>query len=67
MRVLDMMVRVATLGQEHLQSVQNSGFLEQLIKILHKVDFLLKLNCVELLTTLALAPSTWSQLEFSPT
>ena len=45
MRVLDMMVRVATLGQEHLQSVQNSGFLEQLIKILHKEDFLLKLNC----------------------
>jgi hypothetical protein len=39
-----MLVRVATLGQEHLQSIQN--FLEQLIKILHKEDFLLKLNCV---------------------
>lgn len=63
MRVLDMMVRVATLGQDHLQSVQNSGFLEQLIAILHKDDFLLKLNCVELLTTLALAPHGQKYME----
>ena len=63
MRVLDMMVRVATLGQEHLQSVQNSGYLEQLIKILHKEDFLLKLNCVELLATLALAPHGQKYME----
>jgi len=55
-RVLEMMIRMATIGEEHLLSVQKSGFLDQLIKILHTEDFLLKLNCVELLTTLALAP-----------
>jgi len=55
-RVLEMMVRVGTLGEEHLQLAQNSGFLEQLIKMLQTEDFLLKLNCVELLTTLAQAP-----------
>jgi len=62
-RVLDMMVRVAAIGEQHLLSVQNSGFLDQLIKILHTEDFLLKLNCIELLTTLALAPHGQKYME----
>eukprot|EP00092_Neocalanus_flemingeri_P003439 GFUD01003687.1.p1 GENE.GFUD01003687.1~~GFUD01003687.1.p1 ORF type:complete len:499 (-),score=180.28 GFUD01003687.1:555-2051(-) len=63
MRVLDMMVRMATLGEEHLQSVLNTGFLQQLISILHTDDFLLKLNCVDLLTILAMAPHGQKYLE----
>ena len=62
-RVLDMMVRVATLGEEHLLSVQTTGFLDQLTKILFTDDFLLKLNCVEMLTMLAMAPHGQKYIE----
>lgn len=63
MRVLDLMIRVATLGEDHLQSVLNTGFLQQLVNMLHTEDFLLQLNCVELLTTLALVPHGQKYLE----
>jgi len=65
MRVLDMMVKVAVLGEEHLQSVIKTGFLQQLINMLHTEDFLVKLNCVELLTMLALVPHGQKYLECS--
>ena len=55
-RVLDMIVRVSTLGEEHLLFARNSGFLEQLFKMLETEDFKVKLNCVDLLATMALAP-----------
>jgi len=63
LRVLDMMVRVATLGEEHLQSVINTGFIKQLISMLHTEDFLMKLNCVEQLSTLAMVPHGQKYLE----
>ena len=62
-RVLDMMVRVSTLGEEHLLFAKNSGFLEQLFKMLQTEDCMVKLNCVDLLTTMALVPHGLKYIE----
>jgi len=54
MRVLEMSVKIAQLSQDHLQAVEKIGLLSQLVSILNSSDFLLQLNCIELLTQLAI-------------
>ena len=54
MRVLELAVRVSQLSEDHLQRMDKTGMLTQLVDILASSDFLLQLNSVELLTQLAI-------------
>jgi len=63
MRVLDLIVKIAIIDEHHLESVRKTGFLDILVKAIHNDDFLLKLNCIELLTTLGLTPHGQKYME----
>ena len=54
MRVLELVVKVSQLSEDHLQRMDKTGMLSQLVDILASNDFLLQLNSVELLTQLAI-------------
>ena len=63
MRVLDLVVKVAQISEDHLEAVRATELLCQLPEILASSDFLLQLNSIELLTDLALTSHGQKYLE----
>jgi len=53
-RVLDLMVRLTQLSEEHLVAVEATGFLQQIVNQVHIDDILVQLNAIELLIHLAM-------------
>jgi len=53
-RVLDIMVRLTQLSEEHLVAVEATGFLQQIVNQVQIDDILVQLNAIELLIQLAM-------------
>lgn len=65
LRVLELVVKVGVLGEEHLQAMVSCGLVAPLVALLHTEDCLATLSAVELLISLALPPHGQRFLETS--